>query len=173
MGYYKKLAGGNYRRPTRAAATTKATTKTVKSNKKVVHFTIEGLPEVTAKLREFEPRVARKQLAKATRAAAKMVLAACKQLVPILTGALGKSLRVRAKVRTRKNKNDIGASVTTGKGWFKGDTYYGGFIEFGTEHIEAREFLRGGAAQVEEQTRAEFRRALIAAVEEAAAKVTT
>lgn len=167
MGYYKKLAGAGYR-PTRAGATTKPTTKPVTSTKKVFSFSIEGLPEVTAKLKAFEPKLARKYLSQATRAAAKMVLGAAKQAVPVLSGALQKSLRVRAKVRTKKNKADIGHAVTTGKGWFKGDTYYGGFIEFGTKHIAERRFMRDAAAKTEPAAREEFKRKIQAAVDAAA-----
>jgi len=132
--------------------------------KKIVVFTIEGLPAVTAALRGFEPKVARKYLAKACRAAAKLVLATAKELTPVLTGALRASLKVRAKKRTRQNKTDVGASVQTGSAWFKGDTYYGGMIEFGTKHITARRFLRGARDKVEDRARDEFKRQLVAAV---------
>lgn len=176
MSLSKRMLEAGYR-PAKAGK--RQTAKKVTSKKalnrgyKVFSWSIEGLPQVTAALNSFEPKHARKALAKATRESAKIVLVAALNLVPVLTGALRDSLKVRAfaKPKRKISAKTVGASVQTSDGWFKGATFYGGFIELGTDHITAREYMRGALRNTEDEARTKFKQALTAAV--AAAGQTT
>lgn len=64
-----------------------------------------------------------------TRAAAKLVLLpAAKQTIPVRTGKLRKSIKIRAIKRSRVNS---GVRLALSGEGFTGDAFYGGFIEYG------------------------------------------
>ena len=86
--------------------------------------------------------LANKGARKATRAQAKIVLEDAKALVPIDTGELERSLKVKARKRSRRNKGTVGHAVTTGQQLFVDDQFYGAFVELGTQKKEADPFLR-------------------------------
>lgn len=92
---------------------------------------ITGVKELMEKLDQFEPKLRKKILRKTLRKAAKPVLATARRYVPVDTAALKKSLKVRALKRSRRHKHRVGIAVMTSEGWFKGDEYYGAFVEFG------------------------------------------
>lgn len=100
---------------------------------------IEGAKELEKKLLSFEPKLGRKIVRQALRKAAKPILAKAKSLVPVRTGALKKSLRIRA---LKKRKHRYGVMVATSEGWFVGMEFYGAFVEFGTDKITAQPFVR-------------------------------
>jgi hypothetical protein len=82
---------------------------------------------------------------KATRAAVKeIVLPEVKSLIPYQFGLLESRLVVRAVTRSRSK---VGYFVGFPDPLFKGETFYGGFIEFGWNHrlgvkVEADSYLR-------------------------------
>jgi len=96
---------------------------------------ITGDVELAKALAEFEPKVQKALTRKATRAAAKLVLESAKARVPVLTGELESSLKVRAmkKRKGQRRGKKFGHSVVTGEGFFVGDQFYGGFLELGTK----------------------------------------
>jgi len=104
-----------------------------------VSISITGAKELERKLKQLEPKVAKKIVRQSLRKAAKPILTRAKQLVPVITGALKKSLKVRAM---RRKKGRYGIMVGTAAGWFVGKTFYGGFVEFGTDKAPARAFVR-------------------------------
>lgn len=65
---------------------------------------------------------------KAVRKAAKPILEQAKATAPVKSGALRRSLTIRA---TRRSRKSIGVQVTQKDGMFKGDQFYGGFQELG------------------------------------------
>ena len=68
---------------------------------------------------------------KATRKAAKeIVLPDAQARAPFDTGDLEESLTVKAVTR---KKNRVGHMVTTKEGFYRGDQFYGAFMEFGTK----------------------------------------
>lgn len=71
-------------------------------------------------------------LRKATREVAKITRDVALDMVPERSGALARSLKVRARKRTRKYPHTVATSVITGEELFSGEAYYGGFLEFGT-----------------------------------------
>ena len=90
--------------------------------------------KLNAKLWELETKESKKGAKRATREAAKVVLRYAKSNVPVDSGALKKSLKVKAMKRSRKRKDQVGSSVITGIDTMKafvGDQFYGQFIEFG------------------------------------------
>ena len=104
------------------------------------------LKKLYTKLQMLPRKVANKISGPAGRAAAKVVEAKAKQLVPHDPGTLEASIKVRAIKKTKRYKGFAGASVQTGeKGAFLGKTYYGGMIEFGTKHQPQQSFLRHAA----------------------------
>ena len=101
---------------------------------------LHGAEQLLASLRSFEPKLAKKVLRNAMREAARPILEEAKRLVPVDTGELRDSLVIRAAKRVRKGS--VGVVVQTERGFFKGDTYYGAFVEFGTKNMAARPYLR-------------------------------
>jgi HK97 gp10 family phage protein len=109
------------------------------------------LSKVLKNLREFPQKVERRALSKAGRAATKLIAARAKELAPMQDkpkrgqklrsprGRLKKSIKVRAM---KRKKGRVGFRVTTGQGDFKGDTFYGGMVEYGTTRQPAQPFMR-------------------------------
>src|SRR4051812_6719809 len=89
---------------------------------------VEGMKELAAKLDDLESKVVRKVTSQALRAGAKVTLAAAMSTMPVKSGALRGSLKVRAG---RYKKGFVSISVGIGKQWFTGDQFYGAFVEFG------------------------------------------
>lgn len=101
---------------------------------------VTGDLELDAKLSTLEKKVQKKVAKKSMRKAAKeIILPEAKNRVPVDSGALEESLVVRSLKRSRSR---IGVEVRTKEGFFKGDEFYGGFIEFGTATQKAQPFLR-------------------------------
>lgn len=104
-------------------------------------FVISGGDALAAALAEVGKAMEKKILARAMRDAAKPILADAKRRAPVLTGQLRKSLKIRSISRNRK-KGQVGVVISTAKGFFKGDEFYGAFHEFGTKKMPARPFIR-------------------------------
>jgi HK97 gp10 family phage protein len=104
-----------------------------------MNIEIKGAKELEKKLLSFEPKIGRKIVRNALRKAAKIILIAAKANCPVVTGDLKKSLRVRAM---KKKKHRYGVMVATSAGWFKGKTFYGAFVEYGTSRMPAKPFMR-------------------------------
>ena len=106
------------------------------------NLTLTGDKKLDRTLKEMEPKLAKKGIRKATRAAAKVVLADAKRLVAVDTGRLERSLVVgvaKGPRRKRLPRGTMGHAVATKDGtMFVGDQFYGGFIEFGTSERYAR-----------------------------------
>jgi HK97 gp10 family phage protein len=128
--------------------------------------TIEGVNQVLRSLDRFDKKVRRKIERKAVRAAGKPVLASAKRMVPIAdeydvhdvdhqAGMLQKSLRLRAlkSSRSRRRAGIYGVRIQSGaeSHMFQGETFYGGFVEFGTVNQAAQGFM--AAASQENQSR--------------------
>ena len=92
-------------------------------------MTVFGDREVAAKFKTLPKRVQGKVLRQSLRPAAKIVNEEAKQQVPVDTGALRKSLKLRAG--KKRKRGVVAIVVQTGAGFFQGETYYGGFVQFG------------------------------------------
>lgn len=123
-------------------------------------FVISGEKELDRKIRQLVmgdgPKSVNGAARKATRAAAKIVLDDAKSLVAVDTGKLESSLTVRTASRASKRKNFIGHAITTREGFFESGRFYGGYLEYGTKHMEADEYLRPALYGNESQVRSVF-----------------
>ncbi len=89
---------------------------------------LRGMPELMRRLKALPRKTANAALRKGCRAGAKIVTAAAKAAVPVVTGRWREALKTRAMKRSRKG---VGARTTVGAGWFKGETFYAGFVDWG------------------------------------------
>lgn len=94
-----------------------------------LRFTLSGDNDLDAIFKNLEPKVQKKVLRPALRAAAKIIQTEAKARAPVKSGALRDSIKVRAGARTRKGI--VRVNVEMGEGNFKGETFYGAFLEYG------------------------------------------
>lgn len=130
-------------------------------------FRITGIAEIDRALRELEPKIAKKVLRQACRKALKPVKDAAQANAPVKSGQVKKAIKVKAGKRRR---DQIRLDVTIGAGDFVGKQFYGSFLEFGTESIEAREFLRRAYESQQEQARRIAQAEILKGIEREAAK---
>jgi HK97 gp10 family phage protein len=99
----------------------------------------------------------KKAVRKASRPALKPVLQESRELAPVRTGALKKSIKIRALKRSRVW---TGSRVTTALG--KGQNqFYGGFQEYGTKRgVKARRFMGQAAERKRQQAMGIYKREL-------------
>lgn len=95
-----------------------------------VSLEFEGLSQVDAALEALPDAVRLRVLRKTMKKSAEPILSAAKAKVPVGAGKLRDSLVIRA-ARKKKRSTKLRVSVLPGNDWFKGDTYYAGFLEFG------------------------------------------
>ncbi|MGB0890216.1 MAG: HK97-gp10 family putative phage morphogenesis protein [Solirubrobacterales bacterium] len=89
----------------------------------------QAFDELTRGMRNQAGRQAVRETAK------DIILPEVKHRVPEDEGTLLRSLTVRStKLSRRTQKDTVGMSVETREGWFQGETFYGGFLEFGWYH---------------------------------------
>jgi len=144
----------------------------------LVDFVMTGYPELDATFKAMSEGMQKKALRPAARVVAKMVLEQAKSEVPEDTGLLLSELRIKAKPRSRRYPHTVGMTVGFADDLFKGDTFYAGFMEFGTTEryqkkrkTKARytgkidttkfSFLRSSLWSYTERKQAVFRQALI------------
>lgn len=93
--------------------------------------TLTGDAALDRAFKELPVVVQKKILREVMRPAAKAVMDVATGLVPVQSGALRASLKVRAAKRSRATANRVSFNVITGVGTFKGPTYYGAFVDLG------------------------------------------
>lgn len=98
----------------------------------LVQMTFTGISELDKLFLDMPEQIQKKALRPATRSVAKMVLEQAKAEVPEDTGLLRSELRIRAKKRSRRYPHTIGMTIGFADDLFRGDTFYAGFMEFGT-----------------------------------------
>lgn len=107
-----------------------------------VVVTITGVERLDKALAELEPKAAKKIETKALREAARPVLAAAKDEAPTESGKLQREIKIRGMKRSRRNHGTVGVRVVTGEEFYRGEVFYGAFINFGrktgTRHSEVR-----------------------------------
>jgi HK97 gp10 family phage protein len=92
-------------------------------------LTITGLDKLDAKLKQLGSDVARKIVVDALKAGAAPILAAAKSNVNDNSGLLSSSLKIETIVSP--SKGFAIARVGTKEGDYKGETFYGAFLEWG------------------------------------------
>ena len=93
-----------------------------------VTLQLVGDRELIRKLEAIEKRHGKSAIRKGLRAGVKILTAEAKRTAPRRTGALAKAIKTRAGPRSRSS---ISVATRLGAGFFKGETFYGGFQEFG------------------------------------------
>lgn len=107
-------------------------------------FKLTGDKRLDRKFAALPMKVEKKILRQALRPAAKLILDSARQNAPVDTGALRKSLAVRAGKRTRKGT--VRVQVQTSDGMFTGKTFYGAFQELG--HHRGKRSLGSGRPMI-------------------------
>lgn len=106
---------------------------------------VKGNVELHKALKMLPDALKKKALRKVTRKVAKQeILPLAQRLVPVNEGQLQDSLKVRAR-KVRRKSTRVGVQVMAGEGLFTGDTFYGGFQEFGWFHWKNGEFIEGNS----------------------------
>ena len=108
---------------------------------------VTGSKQLDKNLAAMGAKMRKKPLRTASREVAKFTLRQAKAESPHDEGELERSLAVKAMKRSRKNKEVVGANVETKEGLFKGETFYGGFVEFGTKQRQTKEGYNRGRIQ--------------------------
>jgi HK97 gp10 family phage protein len=91
-----------------------------------INFT--GWEELEGQFNQLEEKLRKKIGIKATNAGGKILLDSAKSLVPVKSGKLRDSLKVKRKInKDGFTKVLVGTSVK----WFVGDDFYGAFQEYG------------------------------------------
>jgi HK97 gp10 family phage protein len=128
-------------------------------------------------LQNIERKIARKVIKQSTRAAGKIVHARVKADAPVRSGALRKSIKLRA---LRRSRSAQGVRIITGDrktlGIAAGATgYYPAAIEYGTRRTPARPFIRPAFEITKGAASMTLRRELAEGIEREArsARVTT
>jgi len=101
-----------------------------------VDITLIGEKELQRKFKGLPGKLQRKIVRAAMKKAIEPVLQDAQSKAPVLTGKLKASLKVMSSNKYGK----ITTSVVTGEGFFKGDQFYGAFVELGTKHQPAKPF---------------------------------
>ena len=104
-------------------------------------FQLTGDKQLDAFFRTFPMKVQKKVVRKPLRDGAKIINDAAKTIAPVQSGQLRRALKVRAAKRSRRNKNVVTVRPQIGEGDFKGDTFYGAFVEYGTKKMAGRHYM--------------------------------
>jgi HK97 gp10 family phage protein len=133
---------------------------------------ITGVPAIDRRLRDLEPRIARKCLRRGMRAGLKIMLARVRALAPQAaskknpaggTGALRKAI----KIKTSRSRKGIRMAILVSRQQFS-KSFYGAFVNEGTRKQKARKFFEVGFKQTAEQAREISITQIMAEIEEVA-----
>lgn len=97
-----------------------------------VRVRVDGTGDLIRKLRKLDDNMSAQALANATRAGALLIEGRAKELAPVRTGTLRRSIHTEIAESTPTH-----ATVLVGT-----DTFYAPFQEFGTRFMRAHPFLR-------------------------------
>ena len=133
----------------------------------VAEVKIEGFDELARKLRELAPAMRKRVLRNALSAGARLVRDDAKRAAPVLSlsgdlkapyrkpGTVRDAIRVRSsKVARRAGDVGVYVNVKPAKSGARGaksptDPFYWRFLEFGTQKMSARPYLRPAAAKLD------------------------
>jgi len=132
-----------------------------------VSMTVTGDAELNRKLAALKGVKQKQAVRKASRESLKPLAAATSRAAPRDSGLLARSVKVRALKRSRTR---VGARVSVGDGKFKGQTFYGGFVELGRKtgkrgsvgrrRVEPNDFIRRAARQKKQSVLADYKQRL-------------
>ena len=108
-------------------------------NLKKNKLTITGDKQIDRALKNIPDKVAKKAFRKSMRPAMKVIQKEAKDNAPVDSGDMKKSIKVKAAKRSRRF---MGIDVVIGEEAFKGETWYGNLVEYGTSKMPAKPFMR-------------------------------
>lgn len=130
-------------------------------------FTISGTAELEKALKTLGPRVATNISGRALRAMAKPIVQRARELVPVDTGILKKSITTKmGRVKGGQRTIEIGFK----KGRPGGASWRAHFVEYGTAHSPAQPFMRPALDEQSHVALAEMGRVLGEGIEREAVK---
>lgn len=134
-----------------------------------VDIRLLGAPELQAQLKALPLKVQKKLLRQGMRKAGKLVRDEAQRLVPVDTGELKQSLKVRALLRGR---GSFGVRIMTGTRSELGidpdaQGYYPASVEFGSRTQPAQPYLRAAADAKREEVFSIMRESVRAGIREA------
>ncbi len=140
------------------------------------HITVKGMDSLLKRLERLgDATRIRKHFSTALRAGAKIVHAETVRRAPSATGAVKRSLKVRAG--KSKKKGGVVMLVQTKKGDYRGDQFYAAFVEYGTDvrtqkktgrmvgRVVANRFMRDAFDASHDRAADEIRRTLLESLE--------
>jgi len=110
-----------------------------------VKMEVHGLKELERKLLEMSPKLAKNALRAAVAAGARVVAAEARKNVPVDSGTLRRSIytkQIREESGDTQQTFYVGARQGKKEQAKKRDGWYFPFVEFGTEKMAARPFMR-------------------------------
>lgn len=114
-------------------------------------FFLLGDRALDKKLKELNSKIAKRVVRQATRSGMKIFQGVVKSAAPRgSTGNLAKSIKVRSGKRSRRHFSMV---VQLGEGNFKGETWYGAAVEYGTSKMAPTGFMRKSFDSTHEQVR--------------------
>ncbi|OJW26900.1 MAG: hypothetical protein BGO49_21505 [Planctomycetales bacterium 71-10] len=129
---------------------------------------VTGVEEIDRRMKTLVPRLQKKVIRQSMRKAMKIVAAATRARVPVDTGLLKASIKVRATKFKRRGR--LGVEVRAGEGDFKGDTFYGGMVEYGTKRMPPRPFMAPAYDETKEQAKGVAMDEILAGIEREASR---
>lgn len=125
---------------------------------------LKGLGGLEKKLEALAPALAGKVLRGALRNAAKLVREEALTRIPSKTGRTRRALKVRAA--RRRKRGAVAIELRIGRdGFFQGDEFYAGFVEFGTGERRTRKGARRGRVKARHGLQGSFEAAKDRALE--------
>jgi HK97 gp10 family phage protein len=107
-----------------------------------VKVVVSGTEDIYRCLRNFANNEAKKIMRKGMRDGAKVVAKEVKANVPVETGFLKSSIKVRAR---KKSTKSFGYRVVTSKKNAPDKKYYAAFLELGTKKLEAKHYFQNAS----------------------------
>ena len=90
-----------------------------------------GFDRIAQLLEQLPENLRRKALKDGLRKGSEVIADEARRLVAVDTGQLRDSIRVRPATKLRNKATAVGYRVVAGDGDYKGDTFYGSFLEYG------------------------------------------
>lgn len=126
---------------------------------------VQGIPQLVKALQELEKKLSNQILRTELRAAAKEVAADIKENAPVgETGDLRRAVKVRS---AKRKKGRIGFSASFAKSK-AADAWYGPFVDLGTAHQPAQNFIEKSFDSKAEQLKNELPQRIAKRIEQAA-----
>jgi len=113
---------------------------------------VQGINELKRMLRDVLPKKAKRAIHRGTQAGCTLILGTARRLIPEVPRKDRYGLETIGQLRAAVTVRRIGANR---KGWsgnrvviqgegldYKGDLFYGAFVEYGTQYMNKREYLK-------------------------------